>query len=371
MMRWLWFLAASIWVAPALAQNPPITIGKAHDLPAVIGGVQGTDLLIVEQDVPPATTRGAFRKATPAQLLARLTAEQIAISLGYTAANAAALNASNITAGTVSAARLPATASLLDTAFGTARGTVIVRGSSAWQALTPGTSGYRLTSAGAGADLVWSPDTVTTPSGSSGQLQFNNAGSFGGFTLGGDATVNTGTGALTLATSGVSAGSYGSGTATPTFTVDAKGRLTAAGTATIAPPFSAITGTATAAQLPAAAKTRGFTQPFSGIPATGDPDIYQLPTGVAATIAASTVPDAICRVMPSATVTFVVKKWTAGSPATSSTLCTGLVSTSGSVSGCSIGATTIAATDGISIEATAASADAAARCTISVPWTYQ
>jgi len=34
--------------------------------------------------------------------------------------------------------------------------------------------------------------------GTNGQIQYNNAGAFGGFTLGGDATVNTGTGALTI-----------------------------------------------------------------------------------------------------------------------------------------------------------------------------
>lgn len=38
----------------------------------------------------------------------------------------------------------------------------------------------------------------TTPGGSSGQVQYNNAGAFGGFTLGGDGTLNTGTGALTV-----------------------------------------------------------------------------------------------------------------------------------------------------------------------------
>lgn len=38
----------------------------------------------------------------------------------------------------------------------------------------------------------------TVPGGSSGQLQFNNSGAFGGFTLGGDATVDTSTGLLTV-----------------------------------------------------------------------------------------------------------------------------------------------------------------------------
>lgn len=171
--------------------------------------------------------------------------------------------------------------------------------------------------------------TGTSPGGSSGQLQINNAGAFGGMTaMSGGATLDTSTGVLTIVS-------------------------------------------VPAAALPAAAKARGFTQPFSTIPTTGDPDVYQMPTGASAAIAASTVPDAICRVSPAATVTFLVKKWSTGNPATSSTLCTGSLSTSCAVSGCSISATTIAATDGISIEATAASADTAARVTITVPWTFQ
>jgi phage-related tail fiber protein len=48
--------------------------------------------------------------------------------------------------------------------------------------------------------------------------------------------------ALTLANTAVSAGSYGSATAAPTFTVDAKGRLTAASSVTITPAFSNVTG---------------------------------------------------------------------------------------------------------------------------------
>lgn len=46
------------------------------------------------------------------------------------------------------------------------------------------------------------------PGGSPGQVQFNNTGVFGGFTVGGDATLNTGTGALTVTKSnGVAFGS--------------------------------------------------------------------------------------------------------------------------------------------------------------------
>ena len=49
-------------------------------------------------------------------------------------------------------------------------------------------------------DGTWaSPSALATPpGGTNGQLQYNNAGSFGGFTLGGDATINVSTGALTV-----------------------------------------------------------------------------------------------------------------------------------------------------------------------------
>lgn len=50
----------------------------------------------------------------------------------------------------------------------------------------------------------------------------------------GDATTVAGASALTLAASGVTAGSYGSAAAIPTFTVDAKGRLTVAGSVALA-----------------------------------------------------------------------------------------------------------------------------------------
>ena len=63
-------------------------------------------------------------------------------------------------------------------------------------------------------------------------------------TLTGDVTgTGTGTFASTLANSGVSANSYGSSTSIPTFTVDAKGRVTTASTASIVADAGTLTGT--------------------------------------------------------------------------------------------------------------------------------
>lgn len=65
-------------------------------------------------------------------------------------------------------------------------------------------------------DTAWECATVSggggTPGGSSGQVQYNNAGAFGGFTVGGDATLNTGTGALTIGTGAVNSVKISDGT---------------------------------------------------------------------------------------------------------------------------------------------------------------
>ena len=54
------------------------------------------------------------------------------------------------------------------------------------------------------------------------------------------------TGALTLASSGVTAGTYGSGAAVPQFVVDAKGRVTSASNVTVTPVWNNITSIPTA-----------------------------------------------------------------------------------------------------------------------------
>ena len=67
-----------------------------------------------------------------------------------------------------------------------------------------GNSGKVLGTDGTNASWVSSSGGGGTPGGTSGQVQYNNSGSFGGFTVGGDATLNTSTGALTIANNAVS-----------------------------------------------------------------------------------------------------------------------------------------------------------------------
>lgn len=84
-----------------------------------------------------------------------------------------------------------------------------------------------------------------TPGGTSSQVQFNSSGSFGGFTVSGDATLNTATGALTFATVNSNVGSFGSATTCVAFTTNAKGLITAASAVTCTPGIANVTGLGT------------------------------------------------------------------------------------------------------------------------------
>lgn len=142
------------------------------------------------------------------------------------------------------------------TLTGETRGDLVMRGASSWGRLAPGTSGYALVSAGAGADLTWGAVLVASDIGSTvqgydadltavaalsstGLAVRTGSSTWTTRTLTGTAgrlTVTNGDGVsgaptLDLATSGVSAGSYGSSNAIPVLTLDAYGRVTAVSTA--------------------------------------------------------------------------------------------------------------------------------------------
>lgn len=93
-----------------------------------------------------------------------------------------------------------------------------------------GNSGKYLTTDGSAASWGTVSIPVTSVAGTADQIT---------------ASDSAGAVALALANTAVTAGSYGSATAAPTFTVDSKGRLTAAGSATVTPSFASITSTPT------------------------------------------------------------------------------------------------------------------------------
>lgn len=99
--------------------------------------------------------------------------------------------------------------------------------------------------------------------------------------LTGDVTSAAGTAATTLAASGVTAGSYGSGSAVPVLTLDAKGRVTAASTVAV------VSGTGTVTSVGLSDLTGLFTITGSPVTAAGNLTISALASQAANTFLAA------------------------------------------------------------------------------------
>jgi hypothetical protein len=132
-------------------------------------------------------------------------------------------------------------------------------GTTSGQIVVTTTSGVLTTASTISTSQVSGLGTLATQNGTfSGTSSGTNTGDQT-ITLTGDVTGSgTGSFAATLANTAVTAGSYGSASSVATFTVDSKGRLTAASSTTIAIPASAVTsGTFDANRLPLANSAQG------------------------------------------------------------------------------------------------------------------
>jgi hypothetical protein len=169
----------------------------------------------------------------------------------------------------------------------------LVNGSSALVVSTTGAYVFIIPSpSGYAATVV--PPTASggggSPGGTGGQIQYNNGGNFGGFTTSGDLTINTATGAGTLTTVNANVGAFGSNVNCTTYTVNAKGLITAASQTACTPAIGSITGLGTgiATALAINVGSAGAPVLFNGAGGTPSSMIGTNITGTAAGLTAGT-----------------------------------------------------------------------------------
>jgi hypothetical protein len=145
---------------------------------------------------------------------------------------------------------------------------------------------------GTGISCVGSTiSNAITPGGANGQIQFNNLGAFGGFTVSGDATLVASTGVFTLANINANIGSFGSATQCASFTTNAKGQITAASATNCTPAVASLTGlgTGVATSLAIAVGSAGAPVVNGGTLGTPSSGVATNLTGTASGLTAGTV----------------------------------------------------------------------------------
>jgi hypothetical protein len=181
------------------------------------------------------------------------------ITNSFLAPMAAGTVKANVTVGSASPTD-PTVSQVLDV-IGSAKGNILYRDTSSWAALTGGTNGQVLTAQGTTAAPIWA--TLSVPSGQ-------------------------------IAPTGVVAGTYGSASTSPQYTVLASGQLSAASNVPIVIPYTSVTGLGSMATQNASAvaitggtidgTTIGGTTPapatFTTLTSTGATNLGTISTGV-------------------------------------------------------------------------------------------
>jgi len=246
-----------IYAGLITTQTELTTVGTADQLLIAVGGVSDT---------------GAPRRATVQNLFddaltaGTYTGLNLTGALTYGTATGTRLVSANatITTGTITTGVIPTLTSSTAT-FGTTTSTAatITSGTVTNLASTTGTIATLNSTTGTIATLNSTTGTIATLNSTTGTITNLST------TLAGDFTISNGTG--TLGTSGATAGTYGSVTAIPFITVDAKGRITSATTGTFS--STPADGSITPAKLSqpftlatAVASTSGTAIDFTGIP---------------------------------------------------------------------------------------------------------
>lgn len=260
----------------------------------------GDALYITASAAAARTTLGSTTVGDAVFIAANAAAAQSALSL---AAIAASGSASDLSAGTVPAARMPAFTGDITTVSGAVATTLATVNAnvgsfgSAANTLSITVNGKGLITAASAAAIAITAGQVSGLA-ASATTDTTNAGNISAGTLlaarmpalTGDITTSAGAVATTLATVNANVGSFGSASSVATFTVNAKGLITAAGSTSIAIASGAVSGLAASATT----DTTNATNITSGaLPAGRMPaltgDVTTSAGAVATTIAAGAV----------------------------------------------------------------------------------